>query len=207
MSEAGGSTQGGFRSHEGQDTSCWAVCEGEQFLPIHTLVLQWCHINTTFLGGSMHDQGHTGSYSNSGHLCHRQLWNLQLKLFFFHWDGVQINLEISCLCSTGCLYLNVSNFVPPDVWDSFLVNTAGSLQEPAGPQEHRGEALSLDEVVQEPASEWQALANVFWHRPSLRALSEWSVEKSRALGISVLKRQVLKNVTTEFFFFLSYKII
>ncbi|XP_020954694.1 zinc finger protein 236 isoform X2 [Sus scrofa] len=37
----------------------------------------------------------------------------------------------------------------------------GSLQEPAGPQEHRGEALSLDEVVQEPASEWQALANVF----------------------------------------------
>lgn len=83
----------------------------------------------------------------------------------------------------------------------------GSLQEPAGPQEHRGEALSLDEVVQEPASEWQALANVFWHRLSLRALSEWSVEKSRALGISVLKRQVLKNVTTEFFFFLSYKII
>nr|XP_031297587.1 zinc finger protein 236 isoform X1 [Camelus dromedarius] len=42
---------------------------------------------------------------------------------------------------------------------------AGTLQEPAGPQEHGGEALSralhLDEVVQEPASEWQALANVF----------------------------------------------
>uniref|UniRef100_A0A8C3WWQ1 Zinc finger protein 236 n=1 Tax=Catagonus wagneri TaxID=51154 RepID=A0A8C3WWQ1_9CETA len=38
---------------------------------------------------------------------------------------------------------------------------AGSLQEPAGPQEHGAETLSLDEVVQEPASEWQALANVF----------------------------------------------
>ncbi|XP_057554904.1 zinc finger protein 236 isoform X2 [Hippopotamus amphibius kiboko] len=42
---------------------------------------------------------------------------------------------------------------------------AGTLQEPTGPQEHGGEALSrtlhLDEVVPEPASEWQALANVF----------------------------------------------
>ncbi|KAJ8782178.1 hypothetical protein J1605_010370 [Eschrichtius robustus] len=42
---------------------------------------------------------------------------------------------------------------------------AGTLQEPGGAQEHGGEVLSrvlhLDEVVPEPASEWQTLANVF----------------------------------------------
>ncbi|XP_059751598.1 zinc finger protein 236 isoform X6 [Balaenoptera ricei] len=42
---------------------------------------------------------------------------------------------------------------------------AGNLQEPGGAQEHGGEVLSrvlhLDEVVPEPASEWQTLANVF----------------------------------------------
>ncbi|KAB0399007.1 hypothetical protein E2I00_017672 [Balaenoptera physalus] len=41
---------------------------------------------------------------------------------------------------------------------------AGTLQEPGGAQEHGGEVLSrvlhLDEVVPEPASEWQTLANV-----------------------------------------------
>ncbi|XP_066871370.1 zinc finger protein 236 isoform X11 [Kogia breviceps] len=43
---------------------------------------------------------------------------------------------------------------------------AGTLQEPAGPQEHGGgevlsRALHLEEVEPEPASEWQTLANVF----------------------------------------------
>lgn len=45
------------------------------------------------------------------------------------------------------------------------VCTAGTLQEAMGPQEQVGEELShtlhLEEVVQETASEWQALANVF----------------------------------------------
>lgn len=52
-----------------------------------------------------------------------------------------------------------------NVWDSFFITTAGTLQEPAVPQEHGGEVLSralhLDEVDPEPASEWQTLANVF----------------------------------------------
>lgn len=42
---------------------------------------------------------------------------------------------------------------------------AGAVPEPVGQQDHGAEALShalhLDEVVPEPASEWQALANVF----------------------------------------------
>ena len=52
-----------------------------------------------------------------------------------------------------------------NVWDSFFITMAGTLQEPGGAQEHGGEVLSrvlhLDEVVPEPASEWQTLANVF----------------------------------------------
>lgn len=48
---------------------------------------------------------------------------------------------------------------PPDVC------AAGNLQEPVVQQEHGAEELSrtlhLEEVVQESANEWQALANVF----------------------------------------------
>lgn len=47
----------------------------------------------------------------------------------------------------------------------FLCPTAGVVLEPVGQQDQGTEVLShvlhLDEVVPEPASEWQALANVF----------------------------------------------
>lgn len=59
----------------------------------------------------------------------------------------------------------MNNFVLVNVWDSFFITTAGTLQEPAVPQEHGGEVLSralhLEEVEPEPTSEWQTLANVF----------------------------------------------
>ena len=47
----------------------------------------------------------------------------------------------------------------------FPVCAAGSVQEPVAPQEPGAEELSrtlqLEDVVQEAASEWQALAGVF----------------------------------------------
>lgn len=63
-----------------------------------------------------------------------------------------------CLISVLSLFTCASSHVA-------LCPTAGVVPEPVGQQDQGAEALShalhLDEVVPEPASEWQALANVF----------------------------------------------